>query len=788
MKKILLATGVLLLSVCAMYAQNSGTHLFDNSVLHEVRFEFTESNFLNILTTNFDNATAGSVPYLMAKVTIDGEEVDSVGVRYKGFTSYTSGGAKNPLKIDFNKFVSGKKYDGLKKINLTNGTGDPSMQRDPVCYDLLRHSGVNASRTSFAKVYFNDEYRGVYTIIEQVDKTFLKENFADPEGNLFKNQGWSDLEWLGTSIDSYKEAFDLKTNKEEDDWSGFVHLMDVINNSPDDSFPAAIHEVFDVDLFLKTLAVDVATNNWDSYLEHGRNWYMYEDSVSGIFHWIPWDYNLALGGELGFADPDECFVYAFFYSRTNGTTHVEFINSSFYSGGPTYSWDFGDGATSTVKNPVHTYASAGTYNVCLTATENDTCFNEYCKIIDTNFNPADCAVIADGSCPHPADITFEAVVEFLPSCCSNWGEECENFYEELSSTSPETEFTIDQTGNDRTLIKRLMAIPAYKNSYYNHMCDLLNYTFTEDRVLDLLDHNRELIKDAVQIEPHALYDFAEFWKDIGGEGDTIGLKKIIKDRLSALREELDTVFACPEVDFVSYHDVVINEFVASNDSTSAITDAAGEYDDWIELYNNTGATVDLSDVYLSDDKNALKKWHFPAGTTIGSDEYLIVWADKDEEQEGLHTNFKLSKSGEELVLTNADDSVIDSLTFGEQTTNVAAARLPNGNGDFTFQSPTFGANNGTVDVADFKQFLSVNIYPVPAEDFVFIGVNAYDLSDFGIKVFSSTGQLMLTQNVTGKSIRLNVRNLNSGVYFVQIKDNKGRIGREKLVVTKGFDR
>ena len=86
-------------------------------------------------------------------------------------------------------------------------------------------------------------------------------------------------------------------------------------------------------------------------------------------------------------------------------------------------------------------------------------------------------------------------------------------------------------------------------------------------------------------------------------------------------------------------DLVINEFMADNDNV--VPDPSGEYDDWIELYNNSTRTISLNGYFLSDESGDLTQWAFP-DTSIGSNEYLIVWADDDEGQPGLHANFKLS--------------------------------------------------------------------------------------------------------------------------------------------------
>ena len=105
-------------------------------------------------------------------------------------------------------------------------------------------------------------------------------------------------------------------------------------------------------------------------------------------------------------------------------------------------------------------------------------------------------------------------------------------------------------------------------------------------------------------------------------------------------------------------DVVLNELMASNISTSQ--DENGDFDDWIELFNTTEHSVSLSGLYLSDDLLNLTKWQLPA-QTIAANDYLIIWADSDS-QNSLHTNFKLSSSGETLFLADANGLLLDSVS------------------------------------------------------------------------------------------------------------------------------
>ena len=144
--------------------------------------------------------------------------------------------------------------------------------------------------------------------------------------------------------------------------------------------------------------------------------------------------------------------------------------------------------------------------------------------------------------------------------------------------------------------------------------------------------------------------------------------------------------------------VVINELMADNDNI--IADPQGDYDDWLELYNRTDSAVLLTGMYLSDKEDNLTKWEFPENTEIPANGYLIVWLDEDHDDEnateGLHANFKLSKSGEIALFVDTDangNQVLDSVTFGEQETDVAYGRLPDGTGDFQAVQATPGAQN-----------------------------------------------------------------------------------------------
>lgn len=235
----------------------------------------------------------------------------------------------------------------------------------------------------------------------------------------------------------------------------------------------------------------------------------------------------------------------------------------------------------------------------------------------------------------------------------------------------------------------------------------------------------------------------------------------------------------PTSSALNFWEVVINEFVASNDSTSTITDSNGQNEDWIELYNNTNQEVDLTGVYLSNNKNNLKEWRFPDGTKIAANGYLIVWADEDADQEGLHASFKLAKGGDELRLVNTDESIIDSLTFPAQKTNIAYARIPNGTGNFEFWTTTFNANNEGGTTSTEQALLaahSINIYPNPVQDDLFIELTDADQNKeaLDVKIYDMLGKLVFSKRERTPKMRLSLSNLTPSMYLVVVNDLVGK--------------
>jgi len=153
--------------------------------------------------------------------------------------------------------------------------------------------------------------------------------------------------------------------------------------------------------------------------------------------------------------------------------------------------------------------------------------------------------------------------------------------------------------------------------------------------------------------------------------------------------------------------LAINELMASNNSS--YQDPQNQYDDWIEIYNFGPDTLNIGGMFLTDNLTVPTKWQIPASTTIPVGSFLVIWADEDTTDSGLHANFKLDVGGEEIGLFDTDGvTLIDSIVYPEQTTDISFGRYPDANEDLRFfYTPTPGGKNkdayiGEVEAPQFS--------------------------------------------------------------------------------------
>ena len=138
--------------------------------------------------------------------------------------------------------------------------------------------------------------------------------------------------------------------------------------------------------------------------------------------------------------------------------------------------------------------------------------------------------------------------------------------------------------------------------------------------------------------------------------------------------------------------LVINELLALNNATNV--DEAGQYEDWIELYNTGTATIDLEGFQLTDDpEGGTTPWAIPAGHSIAPGGWFLIWCDDDAGDGELHADFKLEGASEDIALYDATGALVDEVDYGDQKADISWARSPDGSETWQASTPTPLASN-----------------------------------------------------------------------------------------------
>jgi spore coat protein CotH len=322
----------------------TSTYVFDLNAVPTITIEIS-SNEWNTLLTNYDKNDKNET---MVKADFKFEKngtiytFSNIGFRIRGNTSRerpegTIGQFHNPgapdwhhahFKVDLDQFASvGTNFFKLDGFNLKWCKDDPDYVREIYCYNLFQKFGVwTAPLASYCKVYIKIKedpaaaYFGIYEMIEPIDQRYIKARFPDEleNGFLWKCLWGANLGTPGASdigievIDpnndaaSYRPCYDLKTQK-TNFAAAKIQLEAFINNlntKTGADFVTWIQSAMDVDLLLRTYAVNNLVGMWDDYWKNnGNNYYLYFDDL-GKCYFIPYDYDNTLGtGRSEFGNP-----------------------------------------------------------------------------------------------------------------------------------------------------------------------------------------------------------------------------------------------------------------------------------------------------------------------------------------------------------------------------------------------------------------------------------------------------------------------------------------------------
>jgi hypothetical protein len=244
-----------------------------------------------------------------ATVTVDGKKYATVGVTFRGMSSYfgVPAGYKRSLNVSFDLADKKQRLYGYKSLNLLNSHEDPSML-NAVLYSHIARQYIPAPKANLVKVVINGESWGVYQSLQQFDKVFLEENFKTDKGARWKVRGnpgaRAGLEYSGDDLAAYKRLYQIKSKDDEKSWKALVNLCKVLDQTPPEKLEEALRPIMDVDGLLWFLALDVALINCDGYWIRSSDYAIYLDP-KGKFHILPGDMNESFrpAGGPGFGGP-----------------------------------------------------------------------------------------------------------------------------------------------------------------------------------------------------------------------------------------------------------------------------------------------------------------------------------------------------------------------------------------------------------------------------------------------------------------------------------------------------
>lgn len=733
------------------------TGFYDENIIRDVYLEFDQFNYLALLENNYEDAIA-----IPASITVDGITYPEIGARYKGQTSFfMNNSQKKSFNITMDEYDSTQDLMGYESLNFACGFFDPSWVREFIYQKMLRKH-IPAAASNYIRLHVNGEEWGIYCNVQQTNGEFLDEWFMDrngarwradsPEGTGGPGGGgggpggggpqWGDgtaaLNYLGADTTDYQEHYTLKSSSVVNPWDYLVEACYQLDSAPIETIYDDLNTVFDIDRTLWFLAAENIFCDDDGYIFKGKM-----------------DYHVFYEEETGRTVPLEY----------DGNTILEQQNINW---GPFYNADDANYPllNRLLQNEEARQRYLAHYRTLLSEIFEPSIINpmieEWASFIDAEVQNDPIAIYSYTE--HNSD-----VADLQDLIVQRYG--MLNNHEEIAVESPvisdvnmqssqgvwenPLEFTSVEVSASASSSEGI----AGMNVYYSNS---VNGAFERMAMTDIGGGNF-----SATIGAEAAGTFVRFYFEaISANG--VGTRSY-----EPVGAEHDTYYFSVDPIEAESPKISINELMAVN--TTAQADEAGEYDDWLELYNFSSDEMDISGWFLSDNPWNLDKFEIPAGTVMAPDSYLIVWADEDGSQGDYHANFKLSGSGEALYLSNSEGLLVDEVEFGIQSDDIAYARIPNGTGDFIYQNPTFNTNNEHVGIED-EELGELQVFPNPASEILYLKVPA-ELQGTVATIHSLSGQLVQTAAMSFENESIDISKLPNGMYILNIQSGSQTVNQ-----------
>ncbi len=738
----LVAPAVLLASGAAAVAQPAqapaadacppDAELFDAACVHDFYFHFDNADWeAELGRTAEPNNVHADLSYA-------GETYEDIGLRIKGLSSARVQGRKKPLNLTMDAFVPGQRLQGYDNLNFNNGFADPSGIREILTYDALRDH-LPTPKAAFARVHINGAYFGQYLLVQQIERTYVREWFPSVGGLLIKadapggfgpgpalvQAGIPIGDGLATSAPDAREQ---AAGAQDDSQAASAPGARIVRTQDAPAPDAPQQGGFGLRSNLSWLGENLASYRQNYELKTSAAGDKGYTALRELIRVL--DAPVASGGvsDADFPAAIERVLdvdAALWYFAANNL----FLNFDSYYFGHNYF--------------LYQSPTDGRFQVLLW---------------DTN-------------------MSFGAFN--LPGASPGGGTAG------MAAADP-LHMSTDAT---RPLLRRLLAVPRYRADYLAHFRDLRDAAFEIEALSAAGTAYHNTARDAVEADPNKLYSFDAFLQNLGADitqpggrgqaraipgvlslararSDWLGTAALLAapdHRLVAQTQDppqpasADAVavtlefagadepaavelvyrvdaglpvrlplardgqtwtgtipfqpasakvtyyaraaFAdgraafhpagnlldpwsyrvqAPDLPVIPGGDLVINELMADNART--VADEAGEHDDWVEIYNRGGSPIALGDYYLSTNPDRPWAYRLP-DMALPPGGYLLVWCDEDLFLGAGHADFRLSKGGETLLLSTRD-AIVDQVTSPALATDQSYGRRGDGLADW----------------------------------------------------------------------------------------------------------
>ncbi|HNR05698.1 MAG TPA: CotH kinase family protein [Saprospiraceae bacterium] len=642
--------------------------LYDDRIIRRVDLRFSQEDWPALLFENYP--VKKDIP---ASLIMEGKTYPEVGVRYKGYSSFHIARTKykKSLNVTLDFVDESQNLMGYTTLNLHNGAWDPSFIKEVFFENLTRKYGPSL-KASFVDLYLNGTPWGLYSNIQALDGRFLRQWFPDNEGVSWRAEspglvdqwkpGFTSLNFMGEDSLVYQKHYTLKRSKMADPWKYLISLTRTLRNQ---DRPDSILSVLDVDRALWFLAREIVFEDHNGYVfDGGMDYFLYLDNKSGRASPIQYDNNQIFFDQpqgnwnLFMREQDPLFplcqkLFSIPEFRQRYLAHVRTMTKDLF------------------RQEV------------------------YLPMIERYDSLIRKVVAKDNKKLYPYSSYIEAIEDLkirMDHRKKYILTHPEVNREGLKITDTEYKFRNvafqAPLAGQGVVVNTRVSGPTPIDAVYIYVGTGVDGPFSRLRMEDDGKHQDGEALDGLF---GAVLPARE-----GGEFVRFYLEAIAADDFKTATYDppaAENDVYCYRVgsDQRQNKNIVINEVMSAN--TLSVADQDHEFDDWIELHNNSEKEVDLSRWILTDNPANLVKYRIPEGIKISGKGYLVLWSDEDGKQAGLHTNFKLSAFGEPLFLLDSTGSLVDSLTIPPMEEDIAYSRLPNGSGPFQKGSHSFGKEN-----------------------------------------------------------------------------------------------